>query len=198
MGHHQASFHASSIEFSERSKVVCWRAGLSRGGTTWGHMVTWASPAMLSLEAWHGAQLQQIHLGFVNYRSELYNQLVYISYTYLQAQSAFRSRGPGEGPRYLVVRNAFLPVSNRGRVTDRVHEEFQTPTRNSSGGRISCRMSCVRVICHFQESRSPVDTLASTHSLSLVLCYDAASEQSGRLECWKIYAAHPALRRPRD
>ena len=68
----------------------------------------------------HGAQLQQIHLGFVNYRSELYNQLVYISYTYLQAQSAFRSRGPGEGPRYLVVRNAFLPVSNRGRVTDRV------------------------------------------------------------------------------
>ena len=74
MGHHQASFHASSIEFSERSKVVCWRAGLSRGGTTWGHVVTWASPAMLSLEAWHGAQLQQIHLGFVNYRSELYNQ----------------------------------------------------------------------------------------------------------------------------
>ena len=27
----------------------------------------------------HGAQLQQIHLGFVNYISELYNQLVYIS-----------------------------------------------------------------------------------------------------------------------
>ena len=74
MGHHQASFHASSIEFSEHSKVVCWRAGLSRGGTTLGHVVTWASPAMLSLEAWHGAQLQQIHLGFVNYRSELYNQ----------------------------------------------------------------------------------------------------------------------------
>ena len=71
----------------------------------------------------HGAQLQQIHLGFVNYRSELYNQLVYISYTYLQAQSAFRSRGPGEGPRYLVVRNAFLPVSNRGRVTDRAPED---------------------------------------------------------------------------
>ena len=91
----------------------------------------------------HGAQLQQIHLGFVNYRSELYNQLVYISYTYLQAQSAFRSRGPGEGPRYLVVRNAFLPVSNRGRVTDRVREEFQTPTEipTAVGFHVACHVS---------------------------------------------------------
>ena len=169
MGHHQASFHASSIEFSERSKVVCWRAGLSRGGTTWGHVVTWASPAMLSLEAWHGAQLQQIHLGFVNYRSELYNQLVYISYTYLQAQSAFRSRGPGEGPRYLVVRNAFLPVSNRGRVTDRVREEFQTPTEilAAVGFHVSCHASESSV--HFR-SHCLLSRSRPRLPLSLVLC----------------------------
>ena len=30
MGHHLVSFHASSIEFQNYSKVVCWRAGHSR------------------------------------------------------------------------------------------------------------------------------------------------------------------------
>ena len=49
MGHHLASLHASSLEFQNSSKVVGWRAGLSRGGTRWGHVFTWASPAMLSL-----------------------------------------------------------------------------------------------------------------------------------------------------
>ena len=79
MGHHLASLHASSIEIQNSSEVVCWRAGLKGWHEVGPRVHVGFSSDAISLQAWHGAQLQQIHLGFVNYRSELYNQLVYIS-----------------------------------------------------------------------------------------------------------------------
>ena len=76
------------------------------------------------------------------------------------------------------MRNAFLPVSNRGRVTDRVREEFQTPTEilaavgfhvmcqshlSLSGVKVSCRHARVHA---FPLSRSLLPPSHTCKSLS--------------------------------